>query len=100
MCEFQNAYETSKAMFTGHILPRIPEGMFAVVVEHTAHCGYTDAVLPWPHRKIVKLYGSRRIAEHAAKKLAESFGDAEEVGVTVFQKVTYPPRIPMDDIPF
>lgn len=72
MNEFQAAYETSKLTFTGHILPKIPEGMFAVVLESQAHCGYTDAVLPYPHRSLQRLCGSRRVADYYARKLAVS----------------------------
>ena len=106
--EFQNAYETSKLIFTGHILPKIPAGMFAVVIESQAHCQFTDAVLPFPHRSIHKLVGSRKIAEYLARKLEATFvsedGYLDGVGVTVFPKapmLKLPPRVWTDeDIPF
>jgi hypothetical protein len=106
MNEFQNAYEVSKLTFTGHILPKIPDGLFAVVLESQAHCGFTDAVLPFPHRSLQRLCGSRRVADYYARKIVEANTDEDgccEVWAEVYPKV--PKKVPLSryfdtDIPF
>jgi len=107
--EFQNAYQTSQALQRQTNAYAVPEGMFAVVECSLAYCQFTDATLPNPDRRVVRCYGSRRIAEHVAARknaeLAELY--AEDGGCEAWYEVS--PKLPRpvliaapidDEIPF
>lgn len=104
MNEFQMAYENSNILFEGDRIERIPDGMFAVVSLALAYCQVTDAVLHKHHRRIVKLWGTRRLAEHHASELTKKLDPDGESWYEVLPKDPKPKPRPFhfdqDDIPF
>jgi hypothetical protein len=106
MNEFQAAYDLSRSEQTSHLVS-VPAGLFAVVIEGIAYCPFTDATLPHPHRSILSLHGSRRVAEYHANKLRVQ-GERDEdyeTNFVVFPKVALPRQaarvlIDNDEIPF
>jgi hypothetical protein len=105
MNEFQAAYDLSRSEQTSHLV-NVPAGLFAVVIEGIAYCSFTDATLPHPHRSILSLHGSRRVAEYHANKLRDRAEKDEdyETNFVVFPKVALPrivrPVLTDDEIPF
>ena len=65
----------------------VPAGLFAVVVESASHCPVTDAILPNPRRSVVRLVGSRKIADHIARKLNAARDEYDEHGFGVFPEL-------------
>jgi len=104
--EYQNAYYVSQQLQAERNVLDIPEGMFAVVCCSLAYCQFTDATLPNPNRSLVKLFASRKIADHVAKVAMAKLGDGEdyEVWYDVYPKlppvVRPAPTYTNDDIPF
>jgi hypothetical protein len=99
--ELQMCYQNSNLMQTSHIV-EVPAGLFAVVIESAEHCPVTDAILHNPRRSIVRLVGTRRIAEHIARKLNDARDEYDECNYDVFPR-SRPQRPPvdiMDDMPF
>jgi hypothetical protein len=96
--EFQNAYQTSQQLQRERNHLDIPAGLVAVVEESLAYCQFTDATLPNPNRAVVKLYGSRRIADHVAKALnAKQQGEGFEGEVWYAVAPKLPVPAPMTD---
>jgi hypothetical protein len=93
----QAAYYESCAMQTSNIV-RIPEGLHAVVCEAPDYCRSTDAILPNPHRSVVSLHLSRRIAEHIAKRMtAETMAEEDyEARFVVLPKLKEKPFTPQE----
>ena len=104
--EFQAAYYTSQRLQAECNVLDIPDGMFAVVCCSLAYCQFTDATLPNPNRSVFKLFASRKIADHVAKREMAKLEDWEgcEVWYEVFPKLPEPlhpaPAYTEDDIPF
>jgi hypothetical protein len=101
--EFQNAYATAQLIQRRENEFTFPADMFAVVAEFLDYCPFTDATLPNPGRRLVRLCGTRRVAEYYARKLDDEYGESwgavypkEE---KKFTPVDYAPMMD-DDIPF
>jgi hypothetical protein len=104
--EFYNAWQNSNLTFDGDRVT-VPADMFAVVACAPAYCPVTDATLNRTHREVVKLCGSRRVAEyHARMLMARDCGGEEFDGE--FWYVVLPqapvarwtPPLDNDDLPF
>jgi hypothetical protein len=104
--EFQAAYYTSSMLQMERNHLDIPDGMFAVVGLSLAYCQFTDATLRNPDRRVIKLYGSRRIADHVCKTMNAKLADWEgcEAWYEVYPKAPQPvlpaPTYSDDEIPF
>ena len=107
MNELQMAYYNSCAMQTSNQVC-IPDGLFAVIWETNAYCPVTDATLPNPARHVVSVHGSKRVAEHIARKMREKASEQEdyESDFVVFPRPPRPLHRPTpvtlidDEIPF
>jgi hypothetical protein len=104
--EFQNAYEVSKELQRQDNALDIPEGMVALIGYSLAYCRFTDATLPNPNRRVLRLFASRRIAEHIAARENSRLGEEYdgEAWYGVLPKLPEPVR-PVrtwndDDLPF
>jgi hypothetical protein len=90
MNELAMAYADSCAM-QDDCYVTVPAGMFAVVAETPSYCPVTDAILHNPARRVVKLVGTRKIAEHLARKMNAAVNEDDwEIGYTVFPKLPRP----------
>jgi len=100
--EFQNAYQLSQQLHRNPAI-EIPAGAFGIVVETPAYCQFTDAMLPQSHRRLVRVVGTRRIADHILTKLVADLDPSEyDVNYSVWPeapRAVYVPR-PDDEIPF
>lgn len=105
--DLQNAYQVSCQTYE-YARVQVPVGMFAVVFETLAYCPITDATLPSTNHHLIRLCGSRRIADYYAKVEArKAFGDEgcfDDARVVVlpraFDETPYRPAVGDDDIPF
>lgn len=103
--ELQNAYQLSQQLHSNPAI-EIPAGCFGIVVETPAYCQFTDAMLPQAHRRLVRICGTRRIADYFVDKLVAELDEGEgyEVRYEVWPKAPVLPRHAFaatdDEIPF